>query len=130
VRRIRGYYCERSLTSSSSAPFAARGALGFFQLRQDPPEVPPVSRFLAGSRDVVAGLNAQGLDIGSDKFPRGWRVNLYPTGTGHSIVVASAWKPTPWRVVAAGGVAGTELLDMTLNADPEEFVAEQRAHGL
>jgi hypothetical protein len=57
-------------------------ALGFLQLRQDPPEATPLRR---------------------------WRVNLYPTGTAHSIVVASAWEPTLWRA-SAGRVGGAERI--------------------
>jgi len=37
------------------------------------------------------------------QFPRGWRANLYPTGTAHSIVVASAWEPTPRQAVQQAG---------------------------
>jgi hypothetical protein len=83
-------------------------ALGFLQLRQAPPEVAPLRRWLdswRGVGDVVVGLNAQSLDIEMRQFPRGWRVNLYPTGTAHSIVVASAWEPTPWRAVQRAGWA-------------------------
>jgi hypothetical protein len=77
-------------------------ALGFLQLRRDPPEVSTLRRYLDswhGLGDVVVGLNAQGYDLELRQFPRGWRVNLYPTGTAHSIVVSSAWEPTPWRAV-------------------------------
>jgi hypothetical protein len=77
-------------------------ALGFLQLRQDPPEVVTLRRYLdtwRGLGDVVGGLNAQGYDLELRQFPRGWRANLYPTGTAHSIVVSSAWEPTPWRAV-------------------------------
>jgi hypothetical protein len=58
-------------------------ALGFLHLRQEPAD----------------GLNAQGYDVELRQFPRGWRANLYPTGPAHSIVVATAWQPTPWRAV-------------------------------
>jgi hypothetical protein len=51
-----------------------------------------------GLGDVVGGLNAP-LDLELRQFPHGWRANLYPTGTAHSIVVSSAWEPTPWRAV-------------------------------
>jgi hypothetical protein len=53
--------------------------------------------------DIIASLNAQSLDIETRQFPRGWRVNLYPTGTAHSIVVASAWEPTVWTAVQGAG---------------------------
>jgi hypothetical protein len=80
-------------------------ALGFLQLREDPPEVYPLRRYLDSWRrgDIIAGLDAQALDIEMRQFPRGWRANLYPTGTAHSIVVASAWEPTPWRAVQRAG---------------------------
>ena len=77
-------------------------ALGFLQLRHQPPELAPLHRWLdswRGMGDIVRGLNAQGLDLELRLFPGGWRANLYPTGTAHSIVVASAWEPTPWRAV-------------------------------
>jgi hypothetical protein len=77
-------------------------ALGFLQLRGDPPEVATLRRYLdtwRGLGDVVGGLNAQGYDLELRQFPHGWRANLYPTGTAHSIVVASAWEPMPWRAV-------------------------------
>jgi hypothetical protein len=77
-------------------------ALGFLQLRQQPAEVALLRRYLdswRGLGDVVVGVNAQRLDLELRQFPHGWRANLYPTGTAHSIVVASAWEPTPWRAV-------------------------------
>jgi hypothetical protein len=81
-------------------------ALGFLQLRQQPAEVALLRRYLdswRGLGDVVVGLNAQGYDLELRQFPCGWRANLYPTGTAHSIVVASAWEPTPWRAVQQAG---------------------------
>ena len=77
-------------------------ALGFLQLRQEPTEVTTLRRYLdswRGLGDVVVGLNAQSLDLERRQFPTGWRANLYPTGTAHSIVVSSAWETTPWRAV-------------------------------
>ena len=77
-------------------------ALGFLQVRQEPAEVATLRRYLdswRGLGDVVVGVNAQSLDLELRQFPTGWRANLYPTGTAHSIVVASAWEPTPWRAV-------------------------------
>src|SRR5262245_33269932 len=77
-------------------------ALGSLQLRHDPPEVVPLHQYMdswRGVGDIIAGLHAQSFDIEMQQFPQGWRVNLYPTGTAHSIVVASAWEPTPWRAV-------------------------------
>jgi hypothetical protein len=77
-------------------------ALGFLQGRDQLREVTQLRRWLdswAGLGDVVTGLTRQGLDLELRQFPHGWRANLYPTGTAHSIVVASAWEPTPWRAV-------------------------------
>jgi hypothetical protein len=85
-----------------------KAALGFLQLHRDPPEVATLRRDLdswRGLGDVVGGLNAQGYDVELRQFPRGWRANLYPTGTAHSIVVASAWETTPWRAVQQAGWA-------------------------
>jgi hypothetical protein len=47
-------------------------ALGFLQLRQDPPEVAPLRRWLdswRGAGDVIVGLNAQALDVEMRQFP-------------------------------------------------------------
>jgi hypothetical protein len=77
-------------------------ALCFLQLRQPLPEVSTLRRYLdswRGLGDVVGRINAQGYDLELHQFPTGWRANLYPTGTAHSIVAASAWEPTPWRAV-------------------------------
>ena len=92
------------MTDSRRALLTA--ALGFLQLRHQPPELVPLHRWLdswKGLGEIVRGLNAQGLDLELRQFPRGWRANLYPTGTAHSIVVASAWEPTPWRAVQQAG---------------------------
>jgi hypothetical protein len=108
-------------------------ALGILQLRQEPPGVVPLRDWLdswRGLGDIVRGLNAQGFDLELRQFPRGWRANIYPTGSAHSIVVASAWEPTPWRAVqrarrvalsrpkpafsraGAGALGGGALLDL------------------
>jgi hypothetical protein len=81
-------------------------ALGFLQLRQEPAEVATLRRYLdswRGLGDIVGGVNAQGYDLELRQFPTGWRENLYPTGTAHSIVVATAWEATPWRAVQQAG---------------------------
>jgi hypothetical protein len=81
-------------------------ALGFLQLSREHAEVAVLRRYLnswRGLGDVVTGVNAQGFDLKLRQFPRGWRANLYPTGTAHSIVVASAWETTPWRAVQQAG---------------------------
>jgi hypothetical protein len=66
-----------------------------------------VAAALAGQRsgmgDVIVGLTRQGLDLELRQFPTGWRANLYPTGTAHSIVVSSAWEPKAWRAVQHAG---------------------------
>ena len=77
-------------------------ALGFLQLRQEPVEVATLRCYRASWRglgDAVTGINAQSYDLELRQFPTGWRANLYPTGTAHSIVVSSAWEPTPWWAV-------------------------------
>jgi hypothetical protein len=91
-------------------------ALGFLQLRDQPPEVTLLRRWLdswAGLGDVIAGLTRQGLDLELRQFPHGWRANLYPTGTAHSIVLASAWEPTPWRTVQQAGWKARTCSDAT-----------------
>jgi hypothetical protein len=77
-------------------------ALGFLQLRAPLAEVVPLRCYLDSWRclgDIVGDVNAQGYDLELRQFPTGWRANLYPTGTAHSIVISSAWEPTPWRAV-------------------------------
>jgi hypothetical protein len=88
------------MSSDRRALLAA--ALGFLQLRPVPRDVAPLHTWLdtwRGVGDVVAGVNTQGYDVELRQFPRGWRANIYPTGTAHSIVVASAWEATPWAAV-------------------------------
>jgi hypothetical protein len=87
---------------STSRRALLTAALGFLQLRQQTTEVALLRRYLdswRGLGDLVVGVNAQGYDLEMRQFPTGWRANLYPTGTAHSIVVASAWELTPWRAV-------------------------------
>jgi hypothetical protein len=78
------------------------------------PRAALLRRYLDSWRGVgdIAGLHVQSLDIELRQFPRGWRVNLYPTGTAHSIVVASAWEPTPWRAVQQAGWAALSRLEL------------------
>jgi len=85
-------------------------ALGFMGLRWRQP-VPPVVLTLAhwmnswaGLGAVVTGMSAQGFNLELKEFPWGWRANFYPTGIAHSVVVGSAYEPTPWTAVqkAAG----------------------------
>src|SRR5262245_14372566 len=60
-------------------------ALGFLQLRHDPPEVAPLRRWLDSWRglcDVISGLNTQDFDLELRQFPRGWRANLVPDRDG------------------------------------------------
>jgi hypothetical protein len=105
---------SRQVTAMNRRRALFATALGFLQLREPPLEVGLLRRWLdtwAGLGAVVGGMNAQGYNVEMCQFPRGWRVNLYPTGTAHSIVVASAWEPTPWRAVQvaaweAGGAEG------------------------
>ena len=63
-----------------------------------------------GLGDVVVGLNAQSYGLELRQFPTGWRANLYPTGTAHSIVVSSAWEP---YTMGGGAAAGWRALGST-----------------
>ena len=86
-------------------------ALGFLQARDQAPEITLLRRWLdswAGLGDVISGLTRQGLDVELRQFPHGWRANLYPTGMAHSIVLASAWEPTPGRAVQQAGWAALD----------------------
>lgn len=80
-------------------------ALGFAMLdwrRGVPPAAVTLSRWLKSWRgvgDILAGMTAQGFNVELRGFPGAWRANFYPTGNAHSIVVGSAWEPTPWRAV-------------------------------
>ena len=33
------------------------------------------------------------------QFPEGWRANFYDAAIAHSVVLRSAYEPTPWRAV-------------------------------
>ena len=48
---------------------------------------------------VVSAMTAQGYNAELREYPLGWRANFYWTGNAHSIVLGSAWEPTPWRAV-------------------------------
>ena len=77
-------------------------ALGFLQLQEALPEGALLRRWLdtwGGVGDLITGLTRQGLDVELRQFPHGWRVNLYPSGIAHSVLVATAWEPTPWQAV-------------------------------
>jgi hypothetical protein len=41
----------------------------------------------------------QGFNVELRQFPQGWRVNFYPAGLAHSVVVGSAWELTPGPAV-------------------------------
>jgi hypothetical protein len=80
-------------------------ALGFTRVRWNEPK-PPVVVALTGWMDswrglgaVVTGMTAQSFNVELRQFPTGWRANFYPAGIAHSIVNATAWKPTPWLAV-------------------------------
>jgi hypothetical protein len=47
----------------------------------------------------VAAVNVLGYEVELRQFPRGWRANLYPAGTAHSVVVASGWDATRWAAM-------------------------------
>lgn len=80
-------------------------ALGFGTLdwRARPPAaVTVLGRWMnswRGLGDVVGGMRVQGFDVELRQFPHAWRANFYPTGVAHSIVMGTAWEPTPWRAV-------------------------------
>lgn len=80
-------------------------ALGFLELRWRRPALPAVALLAAwlgswqGAGVVIAGLGAQGYDVELRQFPHGWRVNVYPSGTAHSVVAGSAWEVTAWDAV-------------------------------
>jgi hypothetical protein len=79
-------------------------ALGFVDLqwRYKPAAVGALERWLhswRGVGDILAGMTAQGFNVELREFPAAWRANFYSTGIAHSIVVGSAWEPTPWRAV-------------------------------
>ncbi len=91
-------------------------ALGFRELVwQDgrPAVASALARWLdswSGVGAIVAGMHAQGFDIELKQFPFGWRANYYPVGTAHSVVLGTAYEPTPSRAVqrAAAAALGRE----------------------
>lgn len=80
-------------------------ALGFMRLRWDEPVPQPAVALAAwmnswrGLGAVLAGMSAHGFNVEPKEFPHGWRANFYPVGIAHSVVVGSAYEPTPWRAV-------------------------------
>jgi hypothetical protein len=79
-------------------------ALAFLHLdwRDKPPVIAHVESYMnswRGIGDIVVGMNAQGHDVELRQYPDGWRANFYWTGRAHSIVMGSAWQPTPWGAV-------------------------------
>jgi hypothetical protein len=49
---------------------------------------------------IIAGMMHQGWDVQLTAYAaRDWRANFFPVGIAHSIVVGTAWEPTPWRAV-------------------------------
>jgi hypothetical protein len=49
---------------------------------------------------IIAGMTHQGWDVQLTAYSwRDWRANFFRVGITHSIVVGSAWEPTPWRTV-------------------------------
>lgn len=80
-------------------------ALGFMEIawRGDaPPAAVALSRWMGSWRGlgaVLTGMSAQGFDVELRQYPHAWRASFFPTGIAHSIVLGSAWEPTPWRAV-------------------------------
>jgi len=80
-------------------------ALGFLQLREDPPEVVPLRRWLdswSGLGAVVDGMRRLGYDVALTHHantPLGWRALFYPGGFLHVSKSGDAWSPMPWRAV-------------------------------
>src|SRR5262249_31697176 len=74
-------------------------ALGFLQLREDPPEVAPLRQWLdswSGLGAVVDGMGRLGYDVALTHHggtPLGWRALFYPGGFLHVSKSADAWSP-------------------------------------
>jgi len=81
------------------------GALGFLQLKHQPPEVDSLRRWLDSWRGIGAiaeGMHRQGFDISLTQYDeRGWRATFYVSGMEHAPTGAtgSAWEPTAARAV-------------------------------
>ncbi len=79
-------------------------ALGFARLHAAPssPALHTLRRWLdswPGIGAVLVGMTAQGFNVELRQFPDGWRVNFHPVGIAHSIVMGTAYEPTPARAV-------------------------------
>ena len=80
-------------------------ALGFMEIRwrgTPPPAALSLARWMSswhGVGAVVTGMTAQGFDVELRQYPHAWRATFFPTGIAHSIVLGSAWEPSPWRAV-------------------------------
>jgi hypothetical protein len=78
-------------------------ALGFLQLREQPPEVTPLRRWLdswAGLGAILDGMVRQGFDVALTRNgDAGWRALFFPSSFIHESRSGSAWATTPWKAV-------------------------------
>jgi hypothetical protein len=59
-----------------------------------------------GLGHVVIGMTARGDNAELREYPLGWWANVSWTGRAHTVGLASAWEPTPWRAVERAGWEG------------------------
>src|SRR5262245_34209013 len=79
-------------------------ALGFLQLREPPPEVAPLRRWLdcwSGLGAVVEGMERQGYDVSLTRYTEGWRATFLRRdhATRPWVGQVLSFHPTPWQAV-------------------------------
>jgi hypothetical protein len=79
-------------------------ALGFLELRQQPPEVAPLRRWLnswSGLGAVVIGMERQGYDVSLTRYPQCWRCTFLARDhtTRPWVGQVLSFHETPWRAV-------------------------------
>jgi hypothetical protein len=78
-------------------------ALGFLQLRDQPPEVATLRKWLAswaGLGAILDGMVNLDFDVALTRNgDAGWRALFFPSGFIHESRAGSAWGTTPWQAV-------------------------------
>ncbi len=79
-------------------------ALGFLQLREQPPEIAPLRHWLdswSGLGAIVTGMERQGYDLSLTRYAEGWRSTFIRRNhaTRPWVGQVLSFHPTPWRAV-------------------------------
>jgi hypothetical protein len=95
---------DRGGTLSDSRRALLYAALGFLQIKHQPPEVAPLRRWLDswnGLGAVVTGMERQGYDVSLTRYPEGWRSTFIRRDhtTRPWVGQVLRFHPTPWLAV-------------------------------